>query len=98
MRQSSLKRKCKNIYEKVIYSRDVTERYYGVVNSGLWLASREKTGKMGPSVTAFLVCNAVKAMVVVFTDPSGDAIQRRNCLFGSNSKRSLTHLCFSYFY
>ena len=43
--------------------------------------------KWVPSVTAFLVCNAVKATVAVFTDPPGDTIQRRICLFGANAKR-----------
>ena len=40
-----------------------------------------------PSVTAFLVCNAVKATVLVFTDPPGDIIQRRIRFFGANAKR-----------
>ena len=43
--------------------------------------------KWAPSVTAFLVCNAVKATVVVFTDPPGDTIQRRIFFFGTNAKR-----------
>ena len=43
--------------------------------------------KWAPSVTAFLVCTAVKTTVVVFTDPSGDIIQRRVCFFDANAKR-----------
>ena len=37
--------------------------------------------KWAPFVIAFLVCNAIKATVIVFTDPSGDVIQRRICFF-----------------
>ncbi len=43
--------------------------------------------KWAPSVTAFLVCNAVKATVVVFTDPPGDTTQRPICFFGADAKR-----------
>ena len=43
--------------------------------------------KWVPTVTAFLACNAVKATIVVFTDPPGDTIQRRICLFGADVKR-----------
>ena len=43
--------------------------------------------KWAPSVTAFLVCNAVKTTVVVFSNPSRDIIQRRICFFGANAKR-----------
>ena len=39
------------------------------------------------SLSAFLVCHAVKATVVVSTDPLRDIIQRRICFFGENAKR-----------
>ena len=43
--------------------------------------------KWVPYVTPFLIWYAVKATVVVFTDPPGDTIQRRICLFGAKAKR-----------
>ena len=43
--------------------------------------------KWAPSVTAYLVCNAVKETVAVFIDPSWDMIQRRICFFGASAKR-----------
>ena len=51
-----------------------------------------RTGKVGPSAKvgphchSIVVCNAVKATVLVFTPP-GDIIQRRICFFGANAKR-----------
>ena len=63
-------------------------------SKNLFFIHRGKTGKVGPSaiksatsVAAFLVCNAVKAMVVVFTDLPGDIAQRRSFFFGTNAKR-----------
>ena len=43
--------------------------------------------KWAPSVTAFLVSNAVKATVVVFTDPPYDTLQRCICFFGTNANQ-----------
>ena len=46
-----------------------------------------RSAKVSPFVTAFLVCSAVKATVIVFTDPSGNTVQRRVCFIGANAKR-----------
>ena len=65
-----------------------------VIILGSHQSCRGKADKVGPSasmqsytVTAFQVCNAVKATIVVFTDPPGGTIQRRICFFGANAKR-----------
>ena len=54
--------------------------------------SRGRAGKVGSSakvglhVTAFLVCNVVKATVGVSTGTPVDISQRRICFFGTNAK------------
>ena len=48
--------------------------------------------KWAPSVTAFLVCNVVKATVVVSTDTPGDIAQRRICFFEANENGE-EHIC-----
>ena len=44
------------------------------------------SAKVAPSVTAFLVCNAVKPTIVVFINPLWDTIQHCICFFGTNAK------------
>ena len=41
----------------------------------------------GHIVTAFLVSNAAKVTILIFTHPSGDTTQCRNCLFCANSRQ-----------
>ena len=55
------------------------------------LDDRERAGKMGPSdkvpaVTAYLVWNAARVAILVFTDPSGDTTQHDSCFLCANSK------------
>ena len=72
----------------VLFVSDLVSNPYSI--AALTRGRAGKVGpsaKMGPSVTAFLECSAVKATVVVLKDPPVDKIQRRICFFAVNAKR-----------